>query len=166
MASVRVTLFPCTTCCWGLTCSSVQSPAAPRVLAGALRVPQQMCDMLEWLSVALSAVVPGPGLRLMSRHNGAGTLLDPRRTRDYDADHVVDDYLNQPEVKVGPGLSTWTAHCTTAAAGQEGCRLLPGCLRLLIMSWCWYNPGQQAGSACCLTASGCSDGCTTWCCLH
>ena len=31
---------------------------------------------------------------------GAGTLLDYRRRRDYDADKLVDKYLNQEEVKV------------------------------------------------------------------
>ena len=30
-----------------------------------------------------------------------GTLLDPRRYRDYDADKNVERYLNQAAVKVG-----------------------------------------------------------------
>ena len=40
---------------------------------------------------------------LMSRiieWSGVGTLEDMRRFRDYDADHLVDKYLNQPAVKV------------------------------------------------------------------
>ena len=31
---------------------------------------------------------------------GAGTMLDTRRTFDYDSQQLVDQYLNQPEVKV------------------------------------------------------------------
>jgi hypothetical protein len=32
--------------------------------------------------------------------SGVGTLEDMRRFRDYDADHLVDKFLNQPAVKV------------------------------------------------------------------
>ena len=39
-------------------------------------------------------------LEYITNCSGAGTLLDYRRYRDYDADKNVDRYLNQPEVKV------------------------------------------------------------------
>eukprot|EP00891_Asterochloris_glomerata_P003274 jgi/Astpho2/3274/fgenesh1_pm.00053_%23_4_t len=42
-------------------------------------------------------------LGFIKNASGAGTMLDPRRTCDYDADHLVDAYLNQPEVKAGLG---------------------------------------------------------------
>ena len=122
--------FPCAICCWGPPCSSVHSPAASLVLTSALKNSQQMCDMLESLHVALSAVVPGNCLLeflLILRQNSAGTMLDPRRTRDYDADHLVDDYLNQPEVKVGHGLSAWTAHCTADAQQRLLARKVARC---------------------------------------
>ena len=39
-------------------------------------------------------------LAYLQRESGVGTLLDTRRTRDYDADNLVDQYLNLPEVQV------------------------------------------------------------------
>ena len=33
-------------------------------------------------------------LAYLQRESGVGTLLDTRRTRDYDADNLVDQYLN------------------------------------------------------------------------
>ena len=40
-------------------------------------------------------------LAYLQQQSGAGTLLDTRRTRDYDADNLVDQYLNLPDVQVG-----------------------------------------------------------------
>ena len=36
----------------------------------------------------------------ITKWSGVGTLEDFRRYRDYDADKLVDQYLNQPAVKV------------------------------------------------------------------
>lgn len=44
-------------------------------------------------------------LEYITQCSGAGTLLDYRRYRDYDADKNVDRYLNQPEVKVMDAVS-------------------------------------------------------------
>ena len=41
-------------------------------------------------------------LAYLQQESGAGTLLDTRRTRDYDADNLVDQYLNQKNVQVPP----------------------------------------------------------------
>ncbi|BDA47762.1 probable serine carboxypeptidase CPVL [Coccomyxa sp. Obi] len=43
-------------------------------------------------------------LEYITQCSGAGTLLDYRRYRDYDADKNVDRYLNQPEVKEALGV--------------------------------------------------------------
>lgn len=39
-------------------------------------------------------------LDYITRAGGLATLMDYRRTHDYDSDKLVDQYLNQPEVKV------------------------------------------------------------------
>lgn len=39
----------------------------------------------------------------LQHETGVGTLLDTRRTRDYDPDNLVDQYLNLEEVQV----SSW-----------------------------------------------------------
>jgi len=39
-------------------------------------------------------------LAYLQQQSGVGTLLDTRRTRDYDADSLVDKYLNLKEVQV------------------------------------------------------------------
>ncbi len=41
-------------------------------------------------------------LKYLQEAIGCGTMLDSRRTVDYDSEHLVDQYLNQAEVKVGP----------------------------------------------------------------
>ncbi|CAL8469775.1 g9317 [Coccomyxa elongata] len=43
-------------------------------------------------------------LEFITQCSGAGTLLDYRRYKDYDADKNVDRYLNQPEVKEALGV--------------------------------------------------------------
>jgi len=50
---------------------------------------------------------------------GCGTMLDSRRTLDYDSGHLVDRYLNQAEVKVGPpGLHFSHKRSPAAASGR------------------------------------------------
>ena len=39
-------------------------------------------------------------LAYLQQQCGAGTMLDTRRTRDYDADNLVDQYLNRGDVQV------------------------------------------------------------------
>ena len=39
-------------------------------------------------------------LAYLQQQSGAGTMLDTRRTRDYDADNLVDQYLNRRDVQV------------------------------------------------------------------
>ena len=39
-------------------------------------------------------------LAYLQQQSGAGTMLDTRRTRDYDADALVDQYLNLKDVQV------------------------------------------------------------------
>lgn len=39
-------------------------------------------------------------LAYLQQQSGAGTMLDTRRTRDYDADNLVDQYLNLKDVQV------------------------------------------------------------------
>lgn len=39
-------------------------------------------------------------LAYLQQQTGAGTMLDTRRTRDYDADNLVDQYLNLLDVQV------------------------------------------------------------------
>lgn len=39
-------------------------------------------------------------LAYLQQQSGVGTMLDTRRTRDYDADGLVDQYLNLKDVQV------------------------------------------------------------------
>lgn len=39
-------------------------------------------------------------LAYLQQQSGAGTMLDTRRTHDYDADNLVDQYLNRKDVQV------------------------------------------------------------------
>ena len=45
-------------------------------------------------------------LAYLQRESGVGTLLDTRRIRDYDADNLVDQYLNLKDVQVSSGFQT------------------------------------------------------------
>ena len=52
----------------------------------------------------------------ITRWSGVGTLEDFRRYRDYDADKLVDQYLNQPAVKVRGRLA---GHVGGVSAGSR-----------------------------------------------
>lgn len=49
-------------------------------------------------------------LAYLQQQSGVGTLLDTRRTRDYDADSLVDKYLNLKEVQVPLRQLQLTSH--------------------------------------------------------
>ncbi len=59
-------------------------------------------------------------LEYITQCSGAGTLLDYRRYRDYDADKNVDRYLNQPEVKVMDAVLPCSARALQDA--QHNCQ--------------------------------------------
>lgn len=72
-------------------------------------------------------------LDYITRAGGLATLMDYRRTQDYDSDKLVDQYLNQPEVKVHLIILDLPSCCRlpteniedASRAGQLSCQDLP-----------------------------------------
>lgn len=94
----------------------------------------------------------------MQHESGVGTLLDTRRTRDYDADNLVDQYLNLKEVQVSSIHSAASASSVTCARKLLEIERLSGCTVRLHGQAVWMPSGSEAiwvveQLACLLSAS-------------
>ena len=75
-------------------------------------------------------------LAYLQQESGVGTLLDTRRAREYDADNLVDQYLNQKDVQVPPWHPASPMVCKKSLVLDKPC----GC-------HCWSLVCSKPGSS-------------------